>query len=146
MTQDEASDQIFKRWRAMWPSLSGDVPYSLDNIITPDAYPHARVAIVSLDSNPYTIARSGNAKVEREGLIQVMLHGQVGIGRRELDLLANHVRAIFERKRFGGSPGSAFAEGIVTTQTSTSELRRDRESPHVWILTASTDFRFYDRG
>jgi hypothetical protein len=141
VTQEEASAAVFARWLALWPSLSGAVPYSVDTLVVPESIPHARVAIRSLPSDQHTLGAAGNRKWIRTGLVDVRLVGPINAGRGSLDRLAGHVRTIFEGKRIGPT---ARDRGITTHATSISELRRDRDAPQLWILGCTTPFEYYE--
>lgn len=139
MTPVQASQAIFARWVALWPGLSGSVPYSVDNLIVPEAATFASVALISLDSEQTTLGPPGRRKWEHTGIIEVRLHGPIAVGRSQLDLLGQHVATIYRGRRFGYAAGE---QGITTHATVVAELRRDRDSGNRWILTASTPFEY----
>lgn len=141
MTNAQASAAIFRRWIRMWPGLSGGVPFSTDNNVHPEATPHARVAIVSLDSEQYTLSRE-NRKWQRLAFIEVRLAGQVSRGRAQLDALVEPVLTIFEGVRFAEGPDE---EGIVTHAASPAELRREPDSDQLWFLTLTIPCEWYQR-
>ena len=146
MNQAEASRAIFDRWIAAWPGLSGSTPYALDNTVIPEARPSALVNIVSFDSEQHTLGR--RAKVRREGLIDVRLYGEVGVGRKQLDLLAGYARQVFERKRLaiaGELPTDQTLRTVVVRVGSVAELRRGtREAGALWGLSVTFPFEFYE--
>lgn len=144
MNQAEATRAIFDHWVGMWPSLSGGIPYSLDNTAVPIARPCAVVNIISLDSEQYTLGP--RAKVLREGMIDVRIYDKVGVGRGGADELATHARTIFERRRIGtgGDPAVGSTRRVVTHAGSVNELRRDREAGGLWVLSVTFPYEFYD--
>lgn len=146
MNQLEATQAIFERWRTTWPGLTSNVPSSLDNVVSPqDALPRAVVNIISLDSEQQTLGP--RAKMLREGLIEVRLYGRKGVGRGELDQLATHARVVFERRKLG-RVGSATTLGttnrVKTFAATVNELRRDRDSGELWILSVTIPFEFVE--
>lgn len=143
MLQSEAGKRVFAKFLAEWPApaaaiVGATVPYSFDNNVVPEVVPHARVALISLDSEQYTLGP--RKKMYRPGFIEVRIVDQVGRGRDRADRLAEVVRNIFETKRFGADVDGI---GIVTHATSVSEQRRDRDSPQLWMILATTPFEFY---
>ncbi len=144
MSPAEAARAVFARWINTWPTLSSGVPYTLDNVAAAegDGY-FARVALVSLGSEQETLGPPGKRKWLHEGLIDVRLSGPVNVGRGQLDILAGYVTSIYRGVRFGTLAGE---QGVTTEATDISELRRDREAPHRWILTASTPCRWTEIG
>jgi hypothetical protein len=141
MDQVQASQAINRRWIEKWPTLSGSIPYALDNITKPDGISFAQLSIVSGPSQQWTMGPEGTRKWQRTGFIEVRLSGPINVGRRPLDELAKVVRNIFEGFRFGKKAGE---HGVVTHDSSVSELRRDKQSPQLWILTVTTPFEFYE--
>lgn len=139
MTPAEAAQAINARFLSMWPSLSGDVPCAVDNVVRAEQETFARLAIISLEADQASLGPVGRRRWEHTGIIEVRLHGPINAGRKPLDLLAGYVRTIFRGVRFGYTAGQ---HGITTHGTAVSELRRDRDSPNRWILTASTPFEF----
>lgn len=141
MDASAASRAIFRRWIAFWPAQSGGVEYSTDNNLKPEVVPHARVAIVSLDSEQYTLGPKGNRKWQRLGFIEVRLVDNLHTGRKLLDQLTGAVREIFEGVRFASGPGE---DGIVTHASSVAELRREPDSDQLWLVTVTTPFEYYE--
>lgn len=144
MNQAEASAAIFKRWMDAWPTPSGATPYSLDNVGAGTVLPRAAVNLVSLDSNQYTLGP--RAKMLREGMIDVRLYGELGEGRRRLDELAVVVRQVFERRSIGsnGLPTPGATRRVITHAATVNELRRDRDSGGLWMLSITVPFEFYE--
>ncbi len=141
MDQTQSSQAINRRWLEMWPALAPAVPYALDNIVKPDGNTYAQLSIVSGASEQWTMGPTGKRKWQRTGFVQVRLTGPINVGRGPLDDLAKHVRTIYEGVRFGKKVGE---HGIVTHESSISELRRDKDSNQLWILTVTTPFEFYE--
>lgn len=147
MTPAQASTAVFKRFRARWtvlePDLATKVAYDNLTFSENDANEtYVRVAIISLDSEPWTIGGKGQAKVKRNGLIQVRINTSTNAGRKRGDDLSQQVVKIFQAVRFGVLQGRD--EGITTQISSVEELRRDSEAPHLWILNVTTPFEYYD--
>ncbi len=141
MNQLAASEAIFSRWITLWPGLSSGVPYSFDNIAVPEDETHAHVGIVSLPSEQWTLSRE-HRKWHRPGLIEVRLTGPLNEGRKNLDILAGVVRAIYQGKRFGDVLG--VDEGVITHATSVNELKRDRDATQLWILSCVTPCEWWE--
>lgn len=145
MNLAESTAAIFERWRTTWPGLSSNVPYSFDNVTAPQTLPRAAVNIISLDSDQQTLGP--RAKVLREGMIEVRLYGRRGVGRLELDTLAVHVKTVFERRKLGRVGGSTIVgrtNRVITHTASVNELRRDRDSGELWILSVTIPFDYVD--
>jgi hypothetical protein len=141
MNQLQVSQAIFRRWLDRWPPLEPDVPFAFDNIVRPEGETLAQVSIVSGTSNQSTLGQTGNRRWERTGFIQVRLTGPIGEGRRPIDELAQHVKDIYEGVRFGFNAGE---HGIVTHACSVGELRRDKDSPQLWILSVTIPFEYIE--
>lgn len=138
MRQSDATAAIFSRWLTLWPSLQPTVAFAFDNDDAAEALPFARVAVLSLDSEIYTLGPLGTQ--QRKGYIDVRLETALDIGRKLGDQLVDSVRAIYERVRFASGPGE---DGIITHATVVSELRRDRDGVQMWVVQAVTPFEFY---
>ncbi len=142
MDQLKADQAIFGRWAAMWPGLSGSVPYVFDNVTKPESSLFARVSIVSGQSVQWTMGPStGSRKWQRRGMIDVRLTGPINVGRGQLDELAQKVREIYEGARFGRQTGE---QGVVAFATTVGERRKDKDSSLLWVVSASTPFEFYE--
>ncbi len=140
MTPLEAEKAINARWMALWPGLSGDIPYTLDNLIRSDEPPtFARLQIISLGEEQTTLNRPGFRKFEHSGIIEVKIYGPINIGRSAMTTLGMAVRTIFRATRFGNSSGE---QGVTTHATEVSEIRNDREVKHRWVMVASTPFEY----
>lgn len=144
MNQAEASAAILNRWQATWSGLTGGVASSYDNIVVPQTLPRAAVNIISLDSDQATMGR--RVKMLREGMIEVRLYGPPNVGRRQLDELAGHVRTVFERRKIGrsGAPTTQITRRVKTHAATVNELRRDRDSSEMWILSVTIPFEFWE--
>lgn len=140
MTPAEAAKAIRARWIATWPGLSGGVAYAFDNDVAPEAATFARVSLVSLDAEQYSLGKEGNRKWEHTALVDVRLVGPIDVGREPLDLLIPHIKTIFEGQRIGATPGDG---GVLVHAASPAELRRDRESPQSWILSITLPAEYY---
>jgi hypothetical protein len=149
MNQREATDAIILRFRDRWPTDSGGVPYTVDNVVADvgaqDALPRAVLNIISFDSTRHTIGP--RHKIKREGMIDVRLYDQVGVGRGGNDTLVEVVRGIFEERRIGTDGGITPPPGrtrrVICREASANELRRDREAGGLWLVSVTIDFEFY---
>jgi len=140
MNSAQANAAIIKRWLDAWPGASSNVPFSVDNIVKPEASTYAIMEILSLDTQQVTLGRK--AKVRHDGIIQIRLVGPVNAGRGALDLLAQAVRVVLQRRRIGANPPHEM--GIVTQIAEDAELRRDREAPGSWVLAVSVPFHYHE--
>jgi hypothetical protein len=144
MSPDEMITAVCKRWVALWPTLEPAVDYQLPNTVKPlPATYFARLRVIHLETTQRTIGREGGRKYETEALIDVRLSGPVGDGAKRLYQLAKHVRQVFQGRRFGRRANDF---GIVTHAMSLAELYRDPEAQHLFVLTATTPFEYYERG
>ncbi len=141
MKSTEAHQAVLARWLARWPSRAPGVPWTFDNLGKPDGPILARVAITSVGSEQHTLGPPGKRQWLRSELIDVRLTGPINQGRRQLDELAQHVREIYEGVRFGNRAGE---RGIVTYATTVNELKRDKESNQLWILSVVTPFDYIE--
>lgn len=144
MNYAEAKAAINKRWLQLWPTRSGNVPFTTDNNEKPEAATFARLSIISADSDQSTLASrdSGAQKILRTGFIDVRLTGPNQVGSGPLDLLCVVVAGIFETRRFALKRND---DGIITHASSVSELRRDPDSPQLWIVSVITPFEYTER-
>jgi len=133
MTKADAVKAILQRWMIEWPSLSDGTPYVFDNDVADESSTYARVRIQSLQGGERTIGAPGNRRFVREGLIIVELRGPANHGRGPLDVLAAHVRTIFEAVRIGP------AGEVVTFSSYDSE---DTSDAARWVLAVSTPFEY----
>lgn len=149
MTSPDAYKAIYQRWLTVWHTLVGGsqasptVPYAIDNRrLTQPATTFAQVSIENLGSDQVTMGPEGGRRFERTGFIDVRLFGPRDQGRGQLDMLAEHVRTIYESRRLG-----AIGEerGITTLAMSTQEIRNDREFPDLWCLLCRIPFWFHER-
>lgn len=129
----------------MWPTLAPSVPYSFDNINAAQSVPRAAVNIISLDSDQQTMGP--RAKIFREGLVEVRLYGEKNVGRRQLDELCDHVKTVFERRKLGRVGGASVfgrTNRVITHTASVNELRRDRDSGELWIVSVTIPFEYVE--
>lgn len=138
MNQYEARKAIAQRWIAMWPGLSGGVPYGIDvDSIVEDAT-YARLSIDFEDSEQRTLGSIGNRKFTRPGSLIVELYAPPDSGAKTLDQLAQHVVTMFEGARFGAV---GTEDGIVCFASTRGRLASTVQHA---TLSIGVDFEFYE--
>lgn len=140
MNHAAATKAIYQRWIAMWPSLSGGVPYVFDNDLIDEAVLYARVSITTLSEEQHTLGGAGARKFLEPGVINVELYGPGDAGRNQLDTIADYVRTIYQSVRFGAT---GTEDGIVTFATSIGDERQKADDQY-WVMTCTTPFEFFD--
>lgn len=136
MNQYEANKALGQRWMTLWPGLSSSTPYVFDNDVADETATYARVTFGGDGSRQHTLGPAGNRRFRRRGTVTVELHSPANAGRKAIDLLAGHVRTIFEGVRVGDSGGE---EGVTTFATSSDLPPTDGERV---ILVLSTPFEY----
>lgn len=88
---------VFGTFAAQWPTLSGGVPFALENESLPTtADTFAQVTIVPTTSLQMTMGHLGIRRVRRNCWIQVKLWGPIDRGSAGLAALGDVVQTIFE--------------------------------------------------
>ncbi len=142
MTPTEAHRAINARWHSLWPGLSDGIAYSTDNTVMPEGNGYfARLAVISLDTEQHTLGPAPHRWWTHQGTIEVRLSGPVNVGRDPMDILAGHVRQIYQGVRIGRTAGE---KGVVTEAMSIAEVRRGVESTGKWLLLCTTPFSFVE--
>lgn len=138
MNQYDAKKAILQRWMTLWPAASSNVPYVFDNDVRDESATYARVRIIDLPSEQWTLGAPGNRKFQRTGDIEVELKGPGNVGSKQLDQLTSAVRSVFESVRFGVTDGE---QGVTTFASSSFVEATDGQ---YWILVITTPFEYYE--
>lgn len=136
MTEAQAIEAILQYWEAGWAPLNPAIPWTADGEVFEAVTSFVEVQISHSDRHQVTIG--SNRRFATTGTIQVVLHGDINVGRQALAELADDVRAVLEGVAI---TALGIDEPVVTfagsTQNETTEGR--------WMMsTVSVPFR-YDR-
>lgn len=101
-TLNEAREAIYQRWADNSPLPSAQYVFEANAFSPPTLNPWARVSVLHVESEQETLGPSGSRRFLRPGSAIVKLYGRKDRGRRELDLLAQSSRAVFEGTSFSG--------------------------------------------
>lgn len=104
MTEVEAYEAVYQRWKSEWPTLQPSVTFVFENEkfrepTTPDAT-WARVRLLPADSLQHTLGGIGQAKYLRMANVWVNLYGPRDAGLRGLAGLIDSVRKVYEGRAF----------------------------------------------
>lgn len=146
MTEPQALEAIAKRFVASWPTVSGDVPFAVENktgelptIPPATADQFAQLEVIMTTSDQLTSGEVGSRFMGRNGWIQVKLWSPGGEGTGRSDALAEAARQIFEATDIAGPNPSD--EPVNTFTTSTQPGGMDGR----WLVRLSrTSFTFYE--
>ena len=147
MTEPEMAAAIFKRFNDVFPAaalaaLGVAVPYAFENQPRPESTPFAYVEILDGDSEEWTIGP--RAKVRREGTIVVRLTGAPDVGRKQLDLLAQVVRDVYERRHlYQPAPGPG-EDGVALHAATVTVVRGDRDRDQLRVVNVGISFDWYE--
>lgn len=117
-TVNEATEAIFQRWIDQWASTTS-YAFEGESFDPPATDPWARVSVRHVESEQETLGPAGGRRFLRPGSAMVKLYGRNDRGRRELDLLGQQARAVFEGMSFSGV---SFQAGTVREGTPEGEL------------------------
>jgi len=138
VTEAQAIELISATFAAQWPTLSGQVPFALENRSRPSADTFAALTTVTSTSDQRTMGGVGTRFVERQGWVVVKLWGPAGAGRLGLATLTEAVRGIFEMKALPAVDGG---EPLSTYATATMAIGTDGR----WFMQlARTPFSFFE--
>lgn len=151
MNQSEMSAAIMKRWDDAWPGASTAVLGSAvtsfkENWVADEPSPTTPYAVIEIldgDTEPYTLGP--RAKSERTGTVVVRLVGEVGVGRKQLDLLVRAARAVFERRRLMPASPRAGEDGVIFRgRGAVTPVKQGRDALQQRIINVSFDFDWYE--
>lgn len=95
----EVQEALYQRWKAEWGETT---PYAFANeTFDPPDGPWVRFVVIRLPGGPGTLGRPGQKRMDRAGLVMIMLREPPGDGTGQISDLAEQAAAIFENKRFG---------------------------------------------
>lgn len=100
----EVQEALYRRWMTYWvkptPGIGPLTPFTLGNEkFTPFDEPWASVLIQRLPGGAGTMGRPGNRKMDRAGLVIIVLREPPGDGVGRISDLAEQAAAIFENRR-----------------------------------------------
>ncbi len=98
----EVQEALYARWAALWLVAGNErTPFTYDDEdgFDPPLGPWALVETQQRPSGPGTIGAPGNRKMDRAGVVFILLRDVPGNGVGELSDLAEHARDLFENCR-----------------------------------------------
>lgn len=98
LTQAQAREAIYQRWKDQWSDLQPGVPFFFENeqVVPEPTTPWARVTLRHTDSVQHTLGAPGTRQFRREASIWVQLFAPVDGGMATLDGLVGDARSVFE--------------------------------------------------
>lgn len=102
MKQSDATELLDEKLRtdfaAAWPA----VPYALNNeTFRPAARPFARFIVAGVTAEQKSLGAVGKRRFEYKGTFVAQLFGELDVGTRQIDLIVDSVRSIFQSKHLG---------------------------------------------
>lgn len=102
MKQSEATELLDEKLRTDWTVAHPTVPYALNNeTFRPAARPFAVFIVAAVTPEQRSMGPVGTRRFEYKGTFVAQLFGEIDAGTKQVDLLVDTVRAIFQSKHFG---------------------------------------------
>lgn len=96
-TWREVQEALYQRWVDEWAATT---PYAFANeTFDPPQGPWVRFSVIKLPGGPGTLGRPGQKKMDRAGLVVILLREPPGDGVGDTSDLAEKAAKIFENKR-----------------------------------------------
>lgn len=109
LSELDAVEAIYDRWRIHWTAAQPGVPYTFTNETSDGQDPAwARLSIQHSTSNQVTIGQAPHRKFERRGNVFVQLFGAVDVGRGALEGLVDATRTALESRVIASSCGAVY--------------------------------------
>lgn len=106
ITEAQAHEAVYQRWKSLWPTLQPTVTYCFENekFVEPNpaTTPWAHVSLKPTDSNQHTLGAAPNRVWLRDAGVWVRLHVPLNAGVGSVTSLVGSVRSVFEGASFGG--------------------------------------------
>lgn len=133
MTEAQAIEAIYQRWRTIWLAAHPLVPFHFENEGAESAGSWARVSVRHTTSRQMTQGQAPYRKFERRGVIMVQLWSPIDAGRAAMSALCDSARTVFE--------GKTIDEGLNCYGGATQESQTDG----AWFMASVvTQFRYVE--